>query len=36
MHFIAAVAIVNNLELFTLNRKDYDFIKELKLYNPKY
>lgn len=33
---IAAVAIINNLELFTLNRKDYDFIKGLKLYNPKY
>lgn len=33
---IAAVAVVNNLELFTLNKKDYDFIKELKLYSPKY
>lgn len=33
---IAAIAIVNNIELFTLNRKDYDFIEELKLYSPKY
>lgn len=31
---IAATAIANNIELFTYNRKDFDFIPELKLYNP--
>jgi predicted nucleic acid-binding protein len=31
---IAATAIENNLELFTYNRKDFDFIPDLKLYNP--
>jgi hypothetical protein len=31
---IAATAIYNNIELFTYNRKDFDFIPELKLYNP--
>jgi hypothetical protein len=31
---IASVAMSNNLELFTLNRKDFDFIPGLKLYNP--
>ena len=32
---IAATAIENNLELFTENKKDYDFINELKFYQPK-
>jgi predicted nucleic acid-binding protein len=32
---IASIAIANNLELFTYNRKDFDFIKDLKLFNPK-
>ncbi|MEI6817019.1 MAG: type II toxin-antitoxin system VapC family toxin [Bacteroidota bacterium] len=32
---IAATALSNNLEVFTLNRKDFDFIPGLKLYNPK-
>ena len=31
---IAATAIGNQLPLYTLNRKDFDFIPELKLYNP--
>ncbi len=31
--FIAASALVNNMELFTLNLKDYKFIEGLKLYN---
>lgn len=31
---IAATALAYNLELFTYNRKDFDFIKEIKLYNP--
>lgn len=30
--FIAATAIVNDVELFTLNLKDYRFIDNLKLY----
>lgn len=30
--FIASTAIVNNLELFTLNVKHFKFIKGLKLY----
>lgn len=30
--FIAATAIANNIELFTLNLKDYRFIDNLKLY----
>ncbi len=29
---IAATAIVNNLELFTLNKKDFKYIDDLKLY----
>jgi len=29
---IASTAIVNDLELFTLNLKDFRFIKGLKLY----
>jgi tRNA(fMet)-specific endonuclease VapC len=29
---IGATAIVNNLELFTLNTKDFKFIPEIKLY----
>ena len=33
---IASTALVNNIELFTLNRKDYDFIDNIKLYNPKF
>ena len=31
---IASIALSNNLELYTLNRKDFDFIPGLKLYNP--
>jgi tRNA(fMet)-specific endonuclease VapC len=30
--FIAAIAIANDVELFTLNLKDYRFIDNLKLY----
>ncbi|MBN2746924.1 MAG: PIN domain-containing protein [Bacteroidales bacterium] len=30
--FIAATAIASDIELFTLNIKDYKFINELKLY----
>lgn len=32
---IAATALSNQLELFTLNRKHFDFIPHLKLYNPQ-
>ena len=32
---IAATAIVNNVQLFTMNTKDFNFIKEIKLYNPE-
>ena len=31
---IAATAIVHNVELFTLNRKDFVYIPNLKLYSP--
>ena len=31
---IAAIALSNNIELFTYNKKDFDFIPELKLYKP--
>ena len=31
---IAATAISNNLEVYTLNRKDFDFIDKLILFNP--
>jgi len=31
---IASIAITNNLELFTYNRKDFDFIDGVKLFNP--
>jgi hypothetical protein len=30
--FIAATAMANDIELYTLNLKDYRFIKGLKLY----
>lgn len=33
---IAATAVSNNLEQFTLNRADFDFIKDLRLYKPKF
>ncbi len=33
---IAATALEANVELFTLNRKDFDYIERLKLYNPKF
>jgi len=33
---IAATAVNNNVELFTLNRADFDFIKDLRLYKPKF
>lgn len=32
--FIAASAIANDIELFSLNLKDYRFIQELKIYKP--
>jgi predicted nucleic acid-binding protein len=32
---IAATAILHNVELFTLNRKDFAYIPNLKLYEPK-
>lgn len=31
---IAATALSNQIEVYTLNRKDFDFISYLKLYNP--
>lgn len=31
---IAATALSNNIELFTYNKKDFDFIPDLKLYKP--
>ncbi|MEL6441874.1 MAG: type II toxin-antitoxin system VapC family toxin [Cyanobacteria bacterium J06621_8] len=31
---IAATALVNNLELYTLNQKDFRFISKLRLYSP--
>ena len=31
---IAATAIIHNAELFTLNKKDFAFIPNLKLYKP--
>jgi tRNA(fMet)-specific endonuclease VapC len=33
---IAATTVSNNVELFTHNRKDFDFIEGLKLYNPRF
>jgi hypothetical protein len=27
---------VNDLELYTLNVKDFDFVEGIKLYKPKY
>jgi predicted nucleic acid-binding protein len=33
---IAATALMLNIELFTLNRKDFDYIEGLRLYNPKF
>lgn len=32
---IASTAISNNLELFTHNTKDFDFIEDINLYKPK-
>jgi len=32
---IAATALFHNAELFTLNRKDFAYIPNLKLYEPK-
>lgn len=34
--FIAATAICNSVELYTLNTKDFDYIEGLKLYKPQY
>jgi hypothetical protein len=31
---IAATALAHNLELYTLNEKDFQFIPDLKLYHP--
>lgn len=33
---IAATALACQVDLYTYNRKDYSFIKGLKLYNPKF
>ncbi len=33
---IASTALVNNLELYTLNVRDFDFIKGIKFYKPKF
>jgi predicted nucleic acid-binding protein len=33
--FIAATAIHNNLLLYTDNKKDFDFIKEIKFYTEE-
>lgn len=33
---IAATAVSSNVELFTLNRSDFEFIDGLRLYNPRY
>ena len=33
---IGATTVSNNVELFTRNRKDFDFIEGLKLYNPRF
>ena len=32
--FIAATALTLDIELFTFNKKDFRFIKQLNLYNP--
>jgi tRNA(fMet)-specific endonuclease VapC len=32
---IASTALVYNLDLYTTNRKDFDFIEGIKLYNPQ-
>ena len=32
---IAATSLLGGFQLFTLNRKDFDFIKGIKLYNPR-
>lgn len=33
---IAATALIANVDVFTLNRKDFDFLPGLRLYNPQY
>ena len=33
---IAATALTQRVELFTLNRSDYNFIEGLKIYNPRF
>jgi predicted nucleic acid-binding protein len=33
---IAATALVCQVELFTLNRADFDFLPGIRLYNPRY
>jgi tRNA(fMet)-specific endonuclease VapC len=33
---IAATALTANVKLYTFNRKDFDYIEGLKLYNPKF
>ncbi len=33
---IAATTVANGVELFTHNRKDFDFVEGLKLYNPRF
>jgi tRNA(fMet)-specific endonuclease VapC len=32
---IASIALAENLEILTYNRKDFDFIDDIKLFNPK-
>ena len=33
---IAATTVYSNIELYTHNRQDFEFIENLKLYNPKF
>ena len=33
---IAATALMNNYEIFTLNKKDFDDVKGIKFYKPKF
>ena len=33
---VAATAVSHNVELFTLNRSDFEFIKGIKLYNQRF
>ena len=33
---IAATTLINNYEIFTLNKKDFDDVKGVKFYKPKF